>query len=177
MDKRRIPASVIIEDIRNGMSGPQLMEKYQITAEGLQLLLRKLIDARALRKADLVGQTVESSVSTEVARARSAPRNYMFFTIPIFDVDDLYTEGIVNDITEHGLQVEGIEASVGDARTFLIRADEFADVYPFAFEAVCRWVNNNAESETPLAGFEIVNISDGGRVQIQKLVQLLTLGE
>ncbi|MEW6352008.1 MAG: PilZ domain-containing protein [Thermodesulfobacteriota bacterium] len=177
MNRRRIPARVIIEDIRNGMTGAELMEKYEISREGLQLLLRKLVEARALRKADLVPGTAESTVTTDVSKARSAPRNYMFFTIPVFDVDDLYTEGIVNDITEQGLQVEGIVAEVGDARTFLIRADEFAEVFPFAFEAVCRWVRYDSDSDTPLAGFEIVNISDGGRTQIRKLVQLLTLGE
>ncbi len=177
MNKRRIPARIIIEDIRNGMTGSALMEKYQISPEGLQLLLRKLIEARALRKADLVAQSIDTTVTTEMSAARTLPRNYMFFTIPVFDVDDLYTEGIVNDITEQGLQVEGIVTEVGDSRTFLIRADEFTDVYPFAFEAVCRWVKYDSDADLPMAGFEIVNISDGGRDQIRRLVQLLTLGE
>ncbi len=177
MIKRRIPARAIIEDIRTGMGSAKLMEKYQISPVGLQTLLRKLINARALREADLGTRILDAPTATESGRGRAVPRNYMFFTIPIFDVDDLYVEGIVNDISEKGLQVEGVETFVGDARTFLIRADEFADVFPFAFEAICRWIGNDGDSGAPLAGFEITNISEGGVSEIQKLVQLLGLGE
>jgi hypothetical protein len=53
MEKRTIYAKTVIEDIRSHMTDVQLMEKYQLTARGLQSVLKKLVQLNLLSKADL----------------------------------------------------------------------------------------------------------------------------
>ena len=83
-------------------------------------------------------------------------------------------EGWITDITEEGLQLTGMPAEVGQSRSLLIRADEFHDIFPFAFDAKCKWVHTDDVNET-LVGFEIVDISETGLEELRKLIQLLTI--
>jgi uncharacterized protein (DUF433 family) len=45
MGKRKISVDVAIKDVRSGMSDAELMEKYRLSAKGLQSLCRKLLSA------------------------------------------------------------------------------------------------------------------------------------
>ncbi len=51
--KPRIKAGDAVRDIRSGMSDPQLMEKYGISAKGLQSLLTKLLEVKAVTPAEI----------------------------------------------------------------------------------------------------------------------------
>ena len=50
----------------------------------------------------------------------------------------------------------------------------FNNVYPFIFEAQCRWVSMS-EYEKLLSGFEVTSITDGGLEELRKLTRMLTI--
>ncbi len=53
MEKRRITAREILADVRTGVGDPALMEKYKLSAQGLQSVFNKLLKAGALTQAEL----------------------------------------------------------------------------------------------------------------------------
>ncbi|MEW6350884.1 MAG: hypothetical protein AB1646_17640 [Thermodesulfobacteriota bacterium] len=175
MTKRQIRANDIIKDIRAGKTDEELGERYGISPTALKMVMEKLVAAGAISEEEIRGRTSMNEDRQVWEALRSGSRNYIFFTIPIYDTDDLNVEGTVNDVSEQGLQIEGVNTTVGERRSFLIRADEFADVFPFVFDATCKWVETSGETGPPLAGFEIDNISEGGSKELRKLIGLLTL--
>jgi hypothetical protein len=175
--KRKISAKEIVADIRSGVTNAQLMKKYQLSAHGLQGILEKLVNAEALLEIELAGRETPSAVTSVSSGSslRDAARSYVMFRLPVYDLDDLTVEGHVHDISETGLLVMGLEAKVGDNKSLLIQADEFADVYPFTFDAVCRRVEKSEDEEEQTAAFEITSISEVGHVELRKLCQFLGL--
>ncbi len=169
--KRTIPAKEFLSDLRRGLSDKQLKEKYAISEAGLQRIFHKLLQAKAISPHELEGRIgVDLAVGSHY---RQATRGYLLFTIPVYDTEALEKEGWILDITEKGLQLNGIEAEVGQTKSLLIRADEFHDIYPFAFDAVCRWINAGDDQEG--IGFEITDISETGLNELRKLLKLLTI--
>lgn len=57
MTKRRITARELLADIRKGLSDPTLMEKYKLSAQGLQSVFQKLLKAGVITQAELDSRT------------------------------------------------------------------------------------------------------------------------
>lgn len=108
---------------------------------------------------------------------RQVPRCYPVVELPIYDVDDPMVEGLVWDISEKGVQVVGIKARVDQRKTFFIQANDFGSFSPFSFEAECRWVATEAESDRCVCGFEILGISDKDLEELRKVIDLLALSD
>ena len=53
MEKRTIRAKDVVRDIRSHMTDAQLIEKYHLSAKGLQRLLEKLVQHNLLSESDL----------------------------------------------------------------------------------------------------------------------------
>jgi hypothetical protein len=53
MDKRKITAREVLRDIRFGLSDQDLMEKYTLSAQGLQSVFHKLVNAGAITQPEL----------------------------------------------------------------------------------------------------------------------------
>jgi uncharacterized paraquat-inducible protein A len=53
MDKRRITAKEILKDIRAGASDSDLMQKYTLSAQGLQSVFTKLVNSKVVTQAEL----------------------------------------------------------------------------------------------------------------------------
>lgn len=53
MSKRRITAREMLVDVRQGISDPALMEKYKLSAQGLQSVFQKLLKAGVMTQAQL----------------------------------------------------------------------------------------------------------------------------
>jgi hypothetical protein len=70
MGKRKIDAKQALIDIRAGYSDPELMEKYDLTAQGLDSLFGKLIAANLLTQDELDNRMplAERTVSFDVHR-------------------------------------------------------------------------------------------------------------
>ncbi len=52
-ERRTIKAKDVVQDIRSHMTDAQIMEKYQLSARGLQSVLKKLIRHKLISEADL----------------------------------------------------------------------------------------------------------------------------
>jgi hypothetical protein len=171
--KRTVSARDIVTDIRAGLTDSQLMDKYGLSAKGLESLFTKLIEAGVMESSEIYGRSArDDTVGLENMRALT--RRYPAFAVPIYEADEPYREGTILDVTERGLQVSGIEVAVGDTRDFLVRGDQFQDIYPFGFQATCRWAKRDGEEWR--AGLEITEMPEGSREQLQKLIKLLTIG-
>jgi hypothetical protein len=177
MAKRVIPTREIMDDIRAGMGDVPIMEKHQISPAEYQAVLRKLQEVRALTKQELAARMSAVPGDNAGQQMRSVPRNYMFFTIPIYDANDPRVVGVVNDLTEKGLQVAGIPARVDEVKTFLIRPDVFPVEMPLAFDATCRWVNVDRTTGQYVAGFEITHIQRKHLGTLRKLISEITFQE
>jgi hypothetical protein len=53
MDKRKITAKEILKDIKAGASDSDLMEKYTLSAQGLQSVFNKLVNSKMVTQAEL----------------------------------------------------------------------------------------------------------------------------
>jgi hypothetical protein len=65
--KRTINAKQAAADIRSGMTSSDLMQKYQVSAKGLEVLFRKLVDARLLHENELNRQNEDPVRTMHVA--------------------------------------------------------------------------------------------------------------
>ncbi len=174
-EKRRIKAKDIVNDIRAGLTNLQLRDKYHLSSQGLQSIFTKLADAKAVRDGELDGRTQTGDDTVGLDQKRVWSRNYVLVRLPVYGAENLTVEGQVRDITEKGLQVAGLSVIVGDCKTLVLQADDFADIHPFAFEAQCRWVRRETGHRETSAGFEIVDISEGALQELRKLIRVLTL--
>ena len=57
--KRKIKAKEIVNDIREGMSDSQLMEKHSLSSKGLQSVFRKLVDAKAITPREVFNRALQ----------------------------------------------------------------------------------------------------------------------
>ncbi len=174
--KRVIKAKEIVADIRSGMTAKQLMIKYNVTAKALRNIMRTLVNGGALNEKEAQEILSQAEENLTVGERRKYPRYFVYVPLPIYDTEDLLAEGQVVDISEEGLRVKGIEAAPGDKKEFVVQPDYYGHVFPFSFEAECKWSSRDG-SGNPMAGFKITDISEGGREQIRKIIRLLALDQ
>ncbi len=171
-EKRTIKATDIVKDIRDGMTHAELMNKYRLSSKGLRNALKKLGETRAVNlHANCEGsEGYDDTIIIEDLRKRvrkPAPSH-----MAIYERHNLGIQGIVRDITENGVGIKGITATVGELKTFLITPDEFVEMDPFEFEAVCRWVLETPDGEHA-SGFEITAIGENDLRELKKMINLM----
>jgi hypothetical protein len=172
--KRRIPAGLIVADIRGGMTNSQLMKRYQVSAGTLQKIFKKLQDANMIEDRDLDGRLLSPQEGVVHSPLRREQRCYTIMRLPITDMDNLDAECYVKDLTENGLQIVNLKARAGETKKLLIQGSEYADVRPFSFEAQCRWARIETSPTRHVAGFEITRISDDDLQQLREFIQFAT---
>lgn len=116
----------------------------------------------------------EDSVSV---KKRMEPRCYPILDVPVHDLDDPTIEGYVQDLSGHGVQIAGINATVGQKKTFFIELRQLGEVRPFSFEAECRWVKFENQDALVLAGFEIISITDKDFAELKKIIESFALSD
>jgi hypothetical protein len=169
--KREIKASQVVQDMRSGMSNQDLMEKYRLTSEGLIRVFRKLVHARAVKPDEVTIRQITIESAPLSVQIRQTPRCRPQETFPIHDMDDLDTDFLVKDLSEKGVQIMGMETSVGRHTTFLIEAWAFENSDPLIFDAQCRIDKTDGRKKVFVAGFEIVRIEPADLQQLRKIVQ------
>jgi len=117
---------------------------------------------------------LDDSVSV---RKRMEPRCYPILNVPVHDMDDPAIEGYVQDLSGHGVQISGINATAGQKKTFFIELHQLGEVRPFSFEAECRWVHSEDRNVPALAGFEIISITDKDFTELKKIIESFTLSD
>ncbi len=174
--KRTIRAKDIVNDIRAGMTNLQLMEKYQLSSKGLESLFTKLIEFKAVKDGELYGRVPQADDTVDVDQQRVLMRNYLFVNLPVCEADNESENGYVRDVTEKGLQITRLAATVGNGKVLVLKPEGMADIQPFVLEAQCKWVKPATDEEEALAGFEITDISEQGLHELENVIHALTLG-
>jgi hypothetical protein len=113
----------------------------------------------------------------DACKGRSIARNYMVIELPVRDLDQNGSEaGRLSDITEKGLQITGLEVKPGEIKRLMIDADGLSDSHSFEVEAECRWSRKELDG-TYYAGFQITSVSEGGLVNLRKVIDLLAISQ
>ncbi|MBM3299862.1 MAG: PilZ domain-containing protein [Deltaproteobacteria bacterium] len=172
---RSVSAAKILRDILWGQTGSQLMRKYRLSPLGLQTVLRKLVDARLLDVSELGDELYLRLEATSPENIRQVERIYLDFDVQVFDVEQPETLGLVQDISEIGVGLTGIEAKIGDLKIFVVLGDALGQVGPFQFKAECRWTRTDEPGGEIHSGFRIVEIGPNDAAQLKNLITLASL--
>jgi len=172
MPSVKLNAKSILRDIQAGLGDVPIMEKYQITPSEYMSVLEQFKHLEIARKRRAL---VAQSVSHDLPHMRALPRCYIFREVCVFDSKAPGKEGKVNDMTENGLQLAGIESQIGEVRSLTVVSDHARTRTKVRFDAICRWVQNENDFGESVAGFEISRIADGELLRLRRLIQELTL--
>ncbi len=173
-DIRNIDAEALAHDIRTKLDQAELMKKYGLSFSALCNTVNLLLEGSHLRRSDLAGMDSLIEESLDPGATRKLERYYLDFHLPVVEVEGCRTEGRVRNLTEKGVGVTGIPATVDETKTLLIRHEKFALLKPFCFEARCRWVRHDSSRGETFAGFQITKIANEHLEQLKRMVRLLT---
>jgi len=169
--KREIKAKDVIRDIRSGMTTSQLIEKYRFSAKGLRLIFRKLLEASVMTRRELNSLSTLDQNPEGVEGVRRAIRKTSPFPIRIYDNAHPFATGYVRNVSETGVCLEGIKASAGDVKSFIVRSGSSHRTDALVFEAKCRWVRTEGKAVNGVvAGFEITDISNLDAQTLRRLL-------
>ncbi|MEW6111245.1 MAG: PilZ domain-containing protein [Thermodesulfobacteriota bacterium] len=112
----------------------------------------------------------------EASNRRRFSRKYMLFKIPAYDAQSRRFLGLVQDISEKGVQLFGVEVGVNARRTLIIQASDYIKGAPLQFEAQCRWTRKESTQGYYVSGFEITSIGEESRRNLGRLIEFLTIG-
>ena len=175
--KRQINAKEMVDDLRSGNTDSELMEKYELSPKALQAICRKLVARQAISQSELYERSPLFRERADQISARKCPRAGLSIHIPIYDLQASAT-GLLRDISETGLRVAGIESSVGQIKTFQIPIDTFMQADPLLVVTKCKWVKTQGKNRRyPVAGFEIMDLSEKDRKSIREFIKLLLLSK
>lgn len=107
---------------------------------------------------------------------RKARRKYLLFKIPVYDAQTRRFLGLIQDISETGVQLFGVKVEVGATKSLVVQASDYVKSAPLHFEAVCRWSRRETLQGYYVSGLEIVAINDDVRTILMKLMEYVTLG-
>ena len=175
--KRQIKAKEVVQDVRNGMTGSQLMAKYGLTRQGLQGILERLADKGLLKPSDLPGWVPMYSSrydEVELIRTRRFPR-YCLAAVDLFvrDMENPAVMGRVIDISEEGIAVQGIDAHAEQTKSFLMIGPQKLLSVPISFDAECRWSYRDPASGMCTTGYEIVMIAEDDIERLRSVIDLV----
>ena len=173
--RRRLDIGGILADIREGMSDSDLMKKYELSAEMLRHVSKKLLDVRAKKPAEDGLATVIEEPPGLLA-TREFVRHEVDFELRVYETSRPEIDGLVRDISEEGVSVVGIEANLGDVKALVILGDELGEFSSFEFEGYCRWCFVDEARGSHVTGFAISKISENDMKELRKLVRLIAVG-
>ena len=111
-----------------------------------------------------------------VDNRRKARRKYLLFKIPAYDAQTRRFLGLVQDISESGVQLFGVKVDAGATKELIVQASDYVKSAPLKFSAVCRWSQRESPQGYYVSGLEIVAIADDIRKSLMKLMESVTLG-
>ncbi len=175
--KQRLSAREFLQDSRSGMTNSELLEKYKLSPNKLQRIFRAMINRGIMTKDELAGRYafLDHTVHAGIQSHRLLFRHVVDFLVQICERQKTKILGIVQDITEGGVRLKGIEATIGESKNFIIPPNKFFDVPQIEFQAQCCWVNREKSTGKCVGGFEITSISPRALVDLRELVQLIEL--
>jgi hypothetical protein len=173
--ERRI--EMLVGDLRSGMTDWELQMKYGLSGNGLCRVYEKLVESGAMSHSELSEWSPLYTLRTCYEESRSHRRAYLVTRVPIYDLGT-GSSGILRDISVRGMRVAGLDASVGHARKFQIPTDMFLQGDPLLIVAECKWVDTRGKGRRfPVAGFEIMDLSQSDRMTLRNFFNFLVLRE
>ncbi len=111
------------------------------------------------------------------ANRRKFIRKYTLFKIAVYDADTKRFVGLVQDLSEGGMQLFGVKVDKNEARTLIVQASQYLKQGGIIrLEAICRWSRLETSRGYHLSGFEITSIADESKENLVKLIDFVTLG-
>jgi hypothetical protein len=107
---------------------------------------------------------------------RRARRKYLLFKIPAYDAQTRRFLGLVQDISETGVQLFGVKVEVNSTKSLVVQASDYVKSSPLYFEAICRWSRRETAQGYFVSGLEIVSISGEVKKNLMRLMECVTLG-
>jgi len=172
--ERTISAREVVADLRSGMRMSDLMQKFDLSLEGLQGIVSVLVDTGSISRDEIYGDLFLEQDCVLPESFRQLHRYYLDFEIPIYNASKPEAQGRIRDITDDGIGTVGLKAEVDRIETFVVLGDALGDVAPFELEARCRWCKRREDTGEYASGFQITYISDKDRTELTKLIGLLT---
>jgi hypothetical protein len=173
----RIRANAVAGDIRSGKTDIELMVKYQLSRKALGKLFEKLLESRLIAHDELYKVSSLYKEKVDKTMTRLHARADLKVKIPIYDISSSKI-GLVRDISERGLRVAGIEAEVGEVKTFQLSIDSFIQADPLLVLAECRWVEMKGKNKKyPVAGFELKDLSEADEKALRTFVDFLIVSK
>jgi uncharacterized protein (DUF433 family) len=173
--RRRIGTREIVSDIRSGLADLDLMEKYKLSSRGLQKVFAKLLDAGALLECDLAERDSSYRDSVTLKKMRGAIRSLPILSVGVYCEDNPNVQGKIRDLSEDGVGVLGLTATVGEIATLVFMPYDALEIDDFSVETKCRWFKSGQAGAMSSAGFEFTHLSEKSLSELQKLLQLMTL--
>jgi hypothetical protein len=147
------------------------MKKYLISSKGLRSAFRKLLKFGDITQVELDILLNLYGESAGATGLRKVPRKRISYSLWVYEGGDPFEPGLIRDISEKGVCIDGIRTQIGERKTFMVRLGPLEGHSTFVFDAQCRWVRRESEHNGELvAGFEITNISPVDLRVLQKLV-------
>lgn len=170
---RQVKTSDMADDIRSGMTDFGLMRKYSVSAEGLRKAFKILVEAGALRPEEFENRSSLHDDTVFIECIREMPRHYLALTVPIHEAGRPESRGVLRDITEKGVGIAGIPATVDEVKSLVIPARQFIESDKIVFEARCVWSQKEEDEGRSVAGFQISDISENSLKDLRSLIRSL----
>ena len=167
MPRRAIEPKEIVKEILSGTTDVQLMEKYDLSVIDLENVFRQLLDMRAINHIDVLAWSVFGNKVISTEHIRLFPRDNLGFAVPIFEPSHPEIEGYVKNVSQKGLCVGGVSATVNETKSFSIALDMSRQVVSHPFEVRCRWTCHDQVLGEIISGY---SIAESSRKTWQKIV-------
>ncbi len=173
--RQAVNAKQIVEDILAGTPRQRLMELHNLSAVNLQKTLRKLVQTKRIAIEDFSEDLKFYYHAEDPEKVRNDKRLYLDFELPVFKKGSPDFWGVIVDISEGGIGVKGQAPQVNHRMSLEIHHEDFFEIEAVSFEAECQWSLEQEDPTENRSGFRIIGISDKDRVELRKLIRLLTL--
>ena len=145
--------------------------------EGPSKCRQEACTLKAISHSELYERSRSSRERIDHIRKRKSPRARLTIRVPIYEFES-GDKGILRDISEKGMRVAGIEARVGQAKTFQIPVDMYVESDPLLVLAECKWVElRQGGKEYFVAGFEITDVTESDSEKLQNFIGWLLFSE
>ncbi|HMK37609.1 MAG TPA: PilZ domain-containing protein [Desulfomonilaceae bacterium] len=160
---RKIKAKRIAADIRSRLTDFELMAKYALSLDDLDHIMRLLVQAGALRNAEVRERTPFFDDPANRSETRRFPRTRLRVPLQIQDVTDSYNTGIIIDLSLGGFRARFIRKRAGDESLFLIHSRGALEPAIISLQATCVWAREDLKE----AGFKLLIPSAANLAKIQ----------
>ena len=119
----KIFAAEFVQDLRNGLTSCELMNKYSLAArelDGVLAQVKKVLGDPAM----IYGRASQDTTSGTKDKIRFFRRHKVDLPVVICDANNPAVRGEVRDVSEKGIGVQKMDTKVDEIKNLLVLADE-----------------------------------------------------